>query len=175
MKRMSASMNICKTGKTAGFTIVELMIALVVMVITASAIGAVIVDSQKSWGNLYSSINADVVADGYAAKNKFDSIVRKASSEKIDIDSGKQWVKVYYYLNDSSTSPDAYAKFCVENGDLMVKYYLCSTGVTFDYQTICSNVSSCTFEQKGCSLQMILKLDDGTKTNTVITSAVLNN
>ncbi len=165
-----------KTGNSSGFTLVEMMITMVIMIISATAIGTVIVDSQNGWSNLYNRVNADVVTDGYVAKKKFDSIIRGASCEQIVLDSNKNWVEVYYYASDSSTAVDRYARFSTSGGDdLMVEYGQLNPKVTLNVETICQNVSSCKFDQKGSSVQMILKLDDGTQANTVITSAVTNN
>jgi prepilin-type N-terminal cleavage/methylation domain-containing protein len=164
-----------KKGKLKGFTLVELMISLVIMGISVSAIGAVIVDSQNGWSRLYNRVNADVVTDGYVAKKKFDAVVRKASSETISLDSNKNWVEVYYYSSDSATVIDSYAKFFISGDDLMIEHGTLNPKATSGYETICDNVSSCTFDQSGRSVQMFLKLDNGTQANTIITSAVTNN
>ena len=63
-----------------GFTLVELMITTLVMSIVGFAIGVVIVDGQISWNVMYERINSDIVSDGYAARHKFDSVMRSASS-----------------------------------------------------------------------------------------------
>jgi prepilin-type N-terminal cleavage/methylation domain-containing protein len=164
-----------KAGKLRGFTLMELMLSLVIMGISVSAIGTVIVDSQNGWSRLYNRVNSPVVTDGYVAKKKFDAVVRKASSELINLSSDKSQVEVYYYLSDSSTNPDGYTRFFTSGDDLMIEYGTLNPKVTTDYETICSNVSSCKFEQSGRSIQMFLKLDNGTQSNTIITSAVLNN
>ncbi len=164
-----------KTSCSSGFTLVEMMIALVLMIITASAIGAVIVDSQNSWGHLYNRVNGNVVTDGYVAKKKFDAIIRKAGSEQIVLNGNRNWVEVYYYSSDSATVVDRYARFFTSGKDLMIEYGQLNPKVTLNMETVCANVSSCKFDQKGCSVQMFLKLDNGTQANTVITSAVANN
>ncbi|MHC4626808.1 MAG: PulJ/GspJ family protein, partial [Planctomycetota bacterium] len=75
--------------RTHGFTIVELLITTVILVIVGLATGAVMVDAQSSWNVMYGRINSDVIADGYAAKAKFDSVMRGASRHGIFLgDSG---------------------------------------------------------------------------------------
>ena len=168
-------MNMNKASGSRGFTLVEMMIALVMMLITASAIGAVIVDSQNSWGHLYNRVNGSVVTDGYVAMKKFDTVMRKASGQQIALDSNKNWVEVYYYSSDSTMVVDRYARFFTSGQDLMIEYGQLNPKVTLDLETICNNVSSCKFDQRGNSVQMFLKLDNGTQANTIITSAVANN
>ena len=158
-----------------GFTMVELMITIVIMLIVGSAIGAVIVDSQRGWNLIYDHINSDVVTDGYVARKKFDSTVRKASGESISLGDDGSWVEVYYCASDSSTAPDRYARFYKTDSDLKVMYGKLAPKVTLDTDTICGNVSGCKFKQAGRSVQMVLKLNDGTQENTIVTSAMTHN
>ena len=59
-----------------GFTLVELMITMVIMVIVISAIGVVLFDSQRGWNFMYNRLYSDVVADSYVARKKFDAVMR---------------------------------------------------------------------------------------------------
>ena len=158
-----------------GFTLVELMITTVVMIIVAVAIGVVIVDNQRGWSNMYGRINSDVTTDGYVARKKFDAVMRNASSEKILIDSEGNWIEAYYYASGASPVVDRYVRFYEADGDLNVEYGTLDPKVTLSVETVCGNVSNCTFRQVGRSAQMILTLDDGTQTNTIVTSAVTHN
>ncbi len=158
-----------------GFTLIELMIAIAIMVIVVLAIGVALVDGQRGWNYMYDRIYSDVVTDGYVARKKFDAVLRKASREKFLIDPAGGWVEVYYYANDASTVVDRYARFSASGGKLNVEYGQLDPKATDTIETVCGNVSSCTFVQLGRSIQMILKLDNGAQTNTVITSAVTNN
>ncbi len=101
--------------------------------------------------------------------------MRIASRDKFLLDAAGSWVEVYYYANDASTVVDRYARFYASGGKLNVEYGQLNPKATDTIETVCENVSSCTFEQLGRSIQMILKLDNGTQTNTVISSAVANN
>jgi len=160
---------------SGGFTIVELVITTVVMIIVGSAIGVVIIDSQRGWNLMYNCVNSNVVTDGYVARKKFDSIIRKACGENITLDDTGSWMEVYYYASDSSTAPDRFACFYEADGYLHVAHGKLDTKVTLDVETICGNVSDCKFIRVGRSAQMILKLDNGTHKNTVISSAVTHN
>jgi prepilin-type N-terminal cleavage/methylation domain-containing protein len=158
-----------------GFTLIELLIAMAIMLIVILAIGMALVDGQRGWNYMYNRIYSDIVTDGYAARRKFDAVLRKASREKFLIDPAGGWVEVYYYASDASTVVDRYARFYASGGKLNVEYGQLNPKATDTIEIVCENVSSCTFVQLGRSIQMILKLDNGTQKNTLITSAVTNN
>ena len=157
-----------------GFTIVELMISMAVMIIAAIAIGAVIVDGQTSWNSMYDKVHSDITTDGYVVRKRFDSVIRKASNEKIFISSDKASIKLYYSSN-TSTEVDSYLLFYKSGTDLNLKYGRLEPLSTIKTETICKNVSSCIFQNMGQSVQMTLVLDDGTRKNTIVTSAVAHN
>lgn len=158
-----------------GFTLTELIIAMAIMLIVILAIGMALVDGQRSWSIQYDRIYSDVITDGYVARRKFDAVMRTASRDNFLLDDTGSWVEVYYYADDTSTVVDRYARFYVANGDLNVEYGQLNPKVTLTIETVCGNVSGCTFAQVGRSIQMILTLDNGTRTNTVISSAVTHN
>ena len=164
-----------KPTTSSGFTIVELIITIAIMMIIGSAIGVAMIDSQRVWHMMYDSINSDIVADGYVARKKFDSIIRKSSAESISLGENGNWVEVNYCASDSSTIPDSYARFYKSENDLMVMYGKLNPKTTLNTDTICENVSDCTFKQAGRSVMMIVKLDNGTQKNTIVTSAVTHN
>jgi len=158
-----------------GFTIVEMIITAMILAIVGFAIGAVIVNAQSSWNDTYDKMNSDVITDGYIARKKFDTVMRKASSQRYVLDSAGYWVEVYYYASDSSTVVDRYARFYVADGTLNFEYGQLDPRATLDVETICKNVSDCAFKQVGRSIQMILTLDNKTQTNTIVSSAVAHN
>ncbi len=153
----------------------ELVITAAIMSIVAVAIGVVIVDGQSSWNVMYDRVNSDVITDGYVARAKFDAVMRKASRENIVLGDAGGSVEVYYYAGDSSTVPDRYARFYTADGDLNFECGQLDPRTTLNVETICGNVSACTFKQVGRSVQMILTLDNGTQKNTVVSSAVTQN
>ncbi len=164
-----------RLAASRGFTLIELMIAIAIMVIVVLAIGVALVDGQRGWNYMYDRIYSDVVTDGYVARRKFDAVMRKASRDKFLLDPAGSWVEVYYYASDASTVVDRYARFYTSGGKLNVEYGQYNPTSTDTIETVCENVSSCKFVQLGRSIQMILKLDNGKQKNTLITSAVTNN
>ena len=158
-----------------GFTLSELITAMAIIIFVILSIGMALVDGQRGWNYMYNRIYSDVVTDGYVARRKFDAVLRKASGETFSLAGDGSWVEVNYYANDASTVVDRYARFYESDGDLNVEYGQLNPKQTISVETVCSNVSGCIFKQSGRSAQMILTLDDGTKTNTVITSATANN
>lgn len=158
-----------------GFTLVELMITTAIMAIVALAIGVVIVDNQRGWSNMYGRVNSDVVTDGFVARKKFDALMRDASSEKFVLGDGGGSVEAYYYSSSEATVPDRYIRFFAADGDLNIEYGQLDPRITSNVETVCGNVSECVFRQIGTSVQMILTLDNGTQTNTIVTSAVAHN
>ena len=172
--RSSELLSLRKTS-SRGFTLIELIIAMAITIIVVLAIGIALVDGQRGWNIQYERIYSDVVTDGYVARRKFDAVMRTASRDKFLLDDAGGWVEVYYYADDTSTVVDRYARFYTADGNLNVEYGQLDPKETLSVETVCGNVSGCTFEQLGRSIQMILKLDNGKQTNTVISSAVANN
>jgi prepilin-type N-terminal cleavage/methylation domain-containing protein len=158
-----------------GFTLVELLITTLVMSIVGFAIGVVVVDAQTGWNVMYRRINSDIVSDGYAARNKFDSVMRSASSSQVVLAGDGGWIEVYSYASAASSAVDRYWRFYVSGGDLYAEYGQLEPRSTLSTETVCENVSDCTFQQFGQAIQMTLALDNGTQTNTVVTSAVAHN
>ena len=158
-----------------GSTLIELLMAMAIMIFVVLAVGMALVDGQRGWNNMYDRIYSDVVTDGYVARRKFDAVLRRANGETFSLAGDGSWIEVNYYATDSSTVVDRYARFYVSDGDLNVEYGQLNPKETISVETACNNVSGCVFKQSGRSAQMILTLDDGTNTNTVITSATANN
>ncbi|MFZ2147033.1 MAG: hypothetical protein WAV28_07415 [Sedimentisphaerales bacterium] len=158
-----------------GLALTELIIAIAIMVIVILTIGMVLVDSQRGWSITYGRIYSDVVTDGYVARKKFDMVMRRASGETISLGDDGSWVEVCYYASDASAVVDRYARFYVANGNLNIEYGQLNPKETISVETVCGNVSSCIFKQAGRSAQMIITLDDGEQTNTVVSSAVTHN
>jgi len=165
-----------KMTNRKGFTLIELMVATGIASTIVVGIGAVLVDSQRGWNTLYERAYCDVVTDAHVARRMFDSVVRNASSQTISLDEeAGSWVEVYTYSDPCSPVVDLYAKFKAKNGELTIEYGDLADGATLSIEPICRNVSSCIFKSSGESVQMILTLDDGSKSITVATSAVMHN
>ena len=159
-----------------GFTLIELMIGTVLAVIVTLGISIILADSQRGWHTMYNRIYSDVVTDGYSARRVFDNVLRKASGEKYFVDDAGGWIEVYYYADANSTSVDRYARFFSdENSQLNVEYGSLNPTVTQAVQTICENVTGCIFKTTGRAAQMILTLDNGTQSATVVSSSFMHN
>jgi Tfp pilus assembly protein FimT len=158
-----------------GFTSIELLITMTIMVIPILVVGFILADSNRGWHIMYNRINSDVVADSYVAAKAFDALVRRASQDDVLVDDNNQWVEVCYCQDSNSVVADRYALFYVAEGDLIIEYGQLEPKETMSTRTVCQNVSDCAFKQNGQSLQMILTLDNGTQTNTVVSSAVMHN
>ncbi len=159
-----------------GFTLIELMIATVLAVIVTLGISIILADSQRGWHTMYNRIYSDVVTDGYSARRVFDNVLRKASGEKYFVDDAGGWIEVYYYADANSTFVDRYARFFSdENSQLNVEYGSLNPTVTQAVQTICGDVTGCIFKATGRSAQMILTLDNGTQSATVVSSSFMHN
>jgi len=164
-----------KSRALRGFTLVELMITTVIMLVVGLAIGVVIVDGQTGWNTMYDRLNSDVVTDGYVARKKFDSVMRSASRQQTLLAADGSSIEVYYYASPASTVVDRYARFNVSDGDLNLEYGQIEPRSTLGVDTVCGNVINCIFKQVGTSTQMTLTLDNGTQMNTIVSSAVTHN
>ena len=165
-----------KRIRKSGFTLIELVIAMVISVIVISGIGILMVDSQKGWNKMYDRAYGDIVTSSYVARAKFDSITRKAGWERYEIAEDGSWLEVYYYEDANSTVVDRYAKFSYDgSSSLDIEYGQLDPKQTLDTSNVCGNVTSCVFKTQGRSVQMILTLDDGTQSATIASSAVMHN
>ena len=164
-----------RTTNPKGLTLIELVIAIAVMVIVILSVAIILVDSQRSWNAMYNRIYSDVVTDGHIARRTFDRVIRKASRDKIALDDAGLWVEVRYYQDADSTVVDRYARFYEADGQLNIESGKLNPRETLNVQTVCENVSDCVFMAKGTSVQMILRLDNGSEAATVVSSAVAHN
>ena len=162
-----------------GFTIIELMIATVLSSAVVVGVGMLLVDSQHGWNRMYSRAYSDVSTDSHVARRRFDSVVRNASTQGILLSVDGSWVEVYYYSDPNSAVVDRYARFYTYlNGDtnqLLIEHGAAEPRQTLNTETVCGNVSSCVFKSAGNSAQMLLTLDDGSQSATIVASAVMHN
>jgi len=165
-----------KMTNRAGFSVVELMAATVVSVVVIFGVGAVLVDSQKGWNTTYERTYSGVAIDGDLARRTFDAVMRKASGTNIilDDDTGSA-VTVRYYNDSASTILDRYARFYLDGRDLKVEYGNLDPGEVLNTRRLCTNVSSCAFNTAGRAVEMVLRLDDGSRAATIVSSAVTHN
>lgn len=166
-----------RAGKRSlmGFTLSELMVALAISTIVIFGISVILLDGQRSWQAMYNRIYSDVRSDSCVAKKAFDAVIRKASSSEFLLGQDSSWIEVYYYEDANSTAVDRYARFYMADGQLNLEHGRLTPNEVLTTQTICENVSNCVFKQAGRSAQMILTLDNGSQTVSVVSSAVMHN
>jgi len=158
-----------------GFTLIELMIAVTASMIVVLGLGIVLADSQKSWHQLFNRAFSDVVGDSNVAGRKFKAIIRKASQNGFVLDDNGKGIEVYYYSNEDSADVDRYAHFYELDGDLNLELGQLNPRATLEVQTISGNVTECFFTAAGRSAQMVLTLDNGSRTISTVSCAFLHN
>ena len=163
------------TTKNMGFTLSELMVGVAAIGIVMLGTSIAMVDSQRGWNQTYNRVHSDVVTGSHIAQRKFDTFVRKSSSQWFNLDPDKNWVEVYYYADANSVLVDRYARFYKSNGHFCAEYGKLSPRETLNTETICENVIHCRFQNIGRAIQMTLELDNGREKLTTITSATLHN
>ena len=164
----------------AAFTLTELLVTMLIVVIIVSAFGIVLVGGVRGWKLTYDRANSDVVADSYAARMAFDAVVRRSSRRHsdVDVDAGK-WLEVYYYEGyQNIPCVGNYARFewDKQTSELRVVYgELLPEKKAVRTKILCTNVDDCVFMTDYRSAQMILELYNGSQRVTVVSSAVMHN
>ena len=164
-----------KKNNRKGFTLVELMVGAVIVVLVVLGISIAVSDSQRGFNATYNRVYSDVVTGSHIAQRAFDAVVRKSSNQWFLIDKDGSWVEVYHYADPNSIVIDRYARFYASDSNLCVEYGNRNPREPLSVETICGNVTSCEFKETGRSMQMILTLDNGREQMTSTTSAVLHN
>lgn len=157
------------------FCITELMVGAVASVIVVLSVGFTLADSHRAWHRTYDSAHGDLVVDGFVARRAFDSVIRKASSTGYSISEDGDWVTIQYYSDPEATTPDRYASFKRAGSDLDVEVGTLDPPSALTVRTICGNVSECTFKLEGSSVQMILVLDNGKRSITLVACGYMHN
>jgi hypothetical protein len=163
------------TAKNKGFTIIEMMVGAAAAVIVVLGTAIALSDSQRGYNETYNRVYSDVVTGSHIAQRTFESVVRKSSTQWVQLDSGKNWVEVYYYSDPNSSTVDSYARFYIAENSLYVEYGNRDPREALNTETICKNITSCEFQTTGRSIQMILTVDNGREKLTTTTSATLHN
>jgi prepilin-type N-terminal cleavage/methylation domain-containing protein len=158
-----------------GFTLIELIIALAASLVVMLGVAVVLAKSQESWRRLYTHAFSDIAGDSNVAGGKFKAVIRKASQDGFVLDGNGNGIEVYYYSAEDSAVVDRYARFYVLDGDLNLELGTSDPRETLEVQTVCGNVSGCFFTAAGRSAQMILTLDDGSRTITTVACAFMHN
>jgi len=158
-----------------GFTLTEMTTALAISSIVVLAIGAILADSQRSFNRMYDKIFSDINSAGIVASKTFETTVRKAKGTTLQLGQNPSSIEVCYYQDLNQTSPDRYARLYHSNNKLYIEYGRLNPKETLQTEIVCGNVSACVFLHTGQSAQMILTLDDGSRSLVMTSSAVMNN
>jgi prepilin-type N-terminal cleavage/methylation domain-containing protein len=165
----------------SGFTLMEMLTAILLFVIVVLAASGVLSDSQHSWNLMYNRTFSEVVTAGHIAKRAFEATVRKSSNSGLSIDGAGKWVEVHYYDDDTSTFLDCYSlfyhsgtKLYVERGWLNPNNPSNPRG-TLSTSIICENVSNCIFKRSGKYVYLMITLNDGTQNLVIGSSAIMHN
>jgi prepilin-type N-terminal cleavage/methylation domain-containing protein len=166
----------------SGFTLLELVVAVAIVAVVIVGVGFMVADGQRAWGVMYNRMYSDAATDSYVAVKEFDAVVRKASGQKFMLGNDGSWIEVCYPADASSSSvADRYARFSYaagggdSKGRLLVEYGKLSPKESLTTKIISEDVSACVFKASGRSAQMMLTLNDGTQTVSVVSSAFMHN
>ena len=165
----------------SGFTLMEVVVAILILSIFVLAASGVLVDSQRGWNLMYDRTFSEVVTAGHVAKRVFEATVRKSSTSELSIDTSGKWIEVHYYDDDASTFLDCYARFYysgtklyVERGWLNPNDPSNSKGI-LSTSIVCENVSNCIFKRSGKYVYMMITLNNGSQSLVIGSSARLHN
>ncbi len=166
-----------KASRRKGVTLIELMITIAMVSIVVLSVGIVLVDTQRGWNNMYDRVHGAVSTDSYVAKKFFDKVVRKSSKKRYAVSPGN--LVVFYYNDLGSTFLDRYTSFQLSGRNLLGNFgTVDSSGVLSDptnSMVVARNVEAVDFSVSGASVKMVLRLDDGKYSATVMSSAVRHN
>lgn len=156
-----------------GFTIIEMVMAVMLTSVMMAGIGLVIVDQQKAWGSLRDRVFNRMAEDGYVAGVTFETICRKSSQKSLTLGTGGVSCKFSYYNDLAAENPDRTANFYIQSGKFYVEHRTTS-GILISKLAIADKAQSVQFAQSGNAVNMKLILNDGTRTMQFFNFAVRN-
>lgn len=170
-----------KAGRTA-FTLVEMMVALMLVSLVTLGAGVLLSHGQRNWNNLYDRVYGAGAADGFLVQRVFDSICRKSSLRKCIIGEEGDFLEVYYWEEASTAeTPENYGRLYLDGSELYAEHGKLTAGTwQADTQSeptrllIASEVEDLSFEMQDRALRMYLTYQDE-KLLPVISSAVRHN
>jgi prepilin-type N-terminal cleavage/methylation domain-containing protein len=179
-------MNESRTGRPAagGFTLVEMMTAMLASSIMVLGVMTVLASNQKEYNQTYQRVNGATVREAQEARSVFDLIVRKSSVRSYKLGSANEYVEVYWYAGASSAVLDRYTRFYLNGTDLVAETGQLTPG-TFNHalnnnptiQVLAHHVrpETCKFTQFGATISMALVIDDGRLDLPLVTTATRHN
>ncbi|OHB66204.1 MAG: hypothetical protein A2Y76_10300 [Planctomycetes bacterium RBG_13_60_9] len=161
-----------------GFTLLELIVCTVILLIMTLAASPAIVGAHRSWQNTHDGVVSALIRDGREARIVFQRAVRRASLQGLDIGPEGNWIELPYYDGPESTMLDRYARLSWSDGCLHLEagpIDAQGTKHALSDTVVCGHVSHCRFRQSGTSVQMKLTFTNGTTQMTTAAAAVINN
>ena len=156
------------TRRKGGFTLVELVTAMVLLVMVTLIVGMLLVYGQKHWTALFTRVYRTEAVDVFTAHRAFDSICRKASYRRAVLGSNNRSVELYYWDDASMADiPENYARFYLFGEQLRVEYgrtrpdaWAPDISRPVRHFTAAANVADVHFSVHGLTVQMILHYTD---------------
>lgn len=164
----------CAKKTNPGFTLIELMVTLLISTIVLAGIGVMVADSSGWFSDSYSRINSDPAIQSLLARKTFERVMRQASGNGFWVSPDSTSVEINYYSSPANPV-DSYAQFFVSGTDLILERGTLVPRTPISTETVCQNLSTCTFKTAGSAVQMILVLDDGKNKQGSVTSAIMHN
>lgn len=165
-----------------GFTLIELIVAMVLVFVMTLGAGILLADGQKKWNTLYNRVNDPAGTDGFVVQRAFENMCRKSSAQHCYISFQDSWLQLYYWDEDSTEEiPENYGRIYLdgsrvyaEYGKLFPRTWFVNPFIKPQRSLLTKDVENLEFEQINRSIQMFLTYeDDGLM--PVVTSAVRRN
>lgn len=164
------------------FTLIEIVVAMVIMAMLTLGAGALLAGGQRNWNKLYDRVNSDSAVEGFLVQRVFDSICRKSSLRKCVIGDEQSYLELYYW-DEASTAeiPENYARMYlldsevyVEHGKLWPGTWHVNWWIWPDRLVVARDVESLVFETQDRAVRMYLTYQDDSVL-PVVSSAVRHN
>ena len=161
-----------------GFTLPELMVCTVILLIAALAVSPALVGAQRGSQRTRSSVASTLVQGGREARLVLQRVVRRASRQSLTLEPGGQWIDLPYYDSPESTQVDRYARLSWVNGGLGLQEGRIdaqgSRQIVSD-SVVAENVSDCVFTVSTTAVRMKLTFSQDGTPMTIVAGATTNN
>ncbi|MBN1795670.1 MAG: hypothetical protein JW804_03270 [Sedimentisphaerales bacterium] len=158
-----------------GVTLIELVITAAAAAIIIIGIGTILFYTHENYNKTFDRVHGEVTSGEYVAKRAFESVVRKSSVSEMQpvLGTNNESLKLYYYSSPTATALDSFTRFYTINRQLLAVHGTISgnSEQAQRIEEIVSSVTSAKFSVLGANAQMVLTLDDGQRTKTLICSA----
>lgn len=166
-----------------GFTLIEMLVAIVASSILILCVGTLLASSQQQYNRINDRVNGPIATDGLAAQRTFDAVCRKSSWRKCQLDMSGSDLTLYYYRTGSTSSiPEKYARFhligeqlVVDHGDLKSGQWIPDTSSTPVRMVLTDRAENVQFTLQDQSISMVLTFDPAANVQPITCASVRNN